>query len=381
MSKILQVENLVQEFNLTKDFLDKVKFKNGHFSLENRVVHAVNNVSFDVEQGEVFSLVGESGCGKSTTARTIIKLIEPKSGKIIFDGRDITRLKPQEMRPIRREMQMIFQDPYASLNPRQKIMEILTDPMLFHKLCSSKAEAQEKAIHLLERVGLSSEQANRYPHQLSGGMRQRVMIAMALACEPDILIADEPTTALDVTIQAQILELMQELQKKLGMAIIMVTHDLGVIATMCDEIIVMYGGRVCERGTADEIFYNPSHEYTKGLLRSIPSTERMKERLVPIAGNPINLLNMPAGCAFCTRCDKAMKVCLDYVPMERQVAQDHLASCWLNDLALKDKAAEMAAAGESAEAVQLATGWVKNEGGEWVFDPIVAEEGGADDEQ
>lgn len=184
MSKILQVENLVQEFNLTKDFLDKVKFKNGHFSLENRVVHAVNNVSFDVEQGEVFSLVGESGCGKSTTARTIIKLIEPKSGKIIFDGRDITRLKPQEMRPIRREMQMIFQDPYASLNPRQKIMEILTDPMLFHKLCSSKAEAQEKAIHLLERVGLSSEQANRYPHQFSGGQRQRIGIARALAVEP-----------------------------------------------------------------------------------------------------------------------------------------------------------------------------------------------------
>ena len=236
---------------------------------------------------------------------------------------------------------------------------------------------------MLTLVGVNepAKRVKQYPYELSGGMRQRVMIAMALACEPDILIADEPTTALDVTIQAQILELMQELQKKLGMAIIMVTHDLGVIATMCDEIIVMYGGRVCERGTADEIFYNPSHEYTKGLLRSIPSTERMKERLVPIAGNPINLLNMPAGCAFCTRCDKAMKVCLDYVPMERQVAQDHLASCWLNDLALKDKAAEMAAAGESAEAVQLATGWVKNEGGEWVFDPIVAEEGGADDEQ
>lgn len=201
MSKILQVENLVQEFNLTKDFLDKVKFKNGHFSLENRVVHAVNNVSFDVEEGEVFSLVGESGCGKSTTARTIIKLIEPKSGKIIFDGRDITRLKPQEMRPIRREMQMIFQDPYASLNPRQKIMEILTEPMLFHKLCSSKAEAEEKAIHLLERVGLSSEQANRYPHQFSGGQRQRIGIARALAVEPKFIIADEPVSALDVSIQ------------------------------------------------------------------------------------------------------------------------------------------------------------------------------------
>ena len=161
MSKILQVEHLVQEFNLTKDFLDKVKFKKGRFSLENQVVHAVNDVSFDVEQGEVFSLVGESGCGKSTTARTVIKLIEPKAGKITFDGRDITRLKPQEMRPVRREMQMIFQDPYASLNPRQKVMEILTEPMLFHKLCTRKAEAEEKAVNLLERVGLSSEQANR----------------------------------------------------------------------------------------------------------------------------------------------------------------------------------------------------------------------------
>ena len=172
MSKILQVENLVQEFNLTKDFLDKVKFKNGHFSLENRVVHAVNNVSFDVEEGEVFSLVGESGCGKSTTARTIIKLIEPKVRQDHIRRTRYHPAQPQEMRPIRREMQMIFQDPYASLNPRQKIMEILTEPMLFHKLCSSKAEAEEKAIHLLERVGLSSEQANRYPHQFSGGQRQ-----------------------------------------------------------------------------------------------------------------------------------------------------------------------------------------------------------------
>jgi oligopeptide transport system ATP-binding protein len=161
-------------------------------------------------------------------------------------------------------------------------------------------------------------------------MRQRVMIAMALACEPDVLIADEPTTALDVTIQAQILELMQDLQKKMGMAIIMVTHDLGVIASMCDEIIVMYGGRVCERGTADDIFYEPAHEYTKGLLRSIPTVENNKERLVPIGGTPINLLNMPKGCAFCTRCDSAMKICLEEVPEELRVSDTHLASCWMN---------------------------------------------------
>ena len=330
MSKILQVENLVQEFNLTKDFLDKVKFKNGHFSLENRVVHAVNNVSFDVEEGEVFSLVGESGCGKSTTARTIIKLIEPKSGKIIFDGRDITRLKPQEMRPIRREMQMIFQDPYASLNPRQKIMEILTEPMLFHKLCSSKAEAEEKAIHLLERVGLSSEQANRYPHQFSGGMKQRVVIAIALACEPQILLADEPTTALDVTIQAQILELMNDLRHKLGMSIIMITHDLGVVAQMCEKIAVMYAGHIVEYGTTDEIFYNPQHEYTKGLINSIPKLNaEEKERLVPIEGQPVDLLNPPAGCPFAPRCKSCMKICLSKMPPKTELSDTHYTHCWL----------------------------------------------------
>ena len=257
MSKILQVENLVQEFNLTKDFLDKVKFKNGHFSLENRVVHAVNNVSFDGEEGEVFSLVGESGCGKSTTARTIIKLIEPKSGKIIFDGRDITRLKPQEMRPIRREMQMIFQDPYASLNPRQKIMEILTDPMLFHKLCSSKAEAQEKAIHLLERVGLSSEQANRYPHQFSGGQRQRIGIARALAVEPKFIIADEPVSALDVSIQAQILNILMDLKDEFHFSYLFIAHDLSVVKHISDSLGVMYLGTIVERAPKRLLFSNP----------------------------------------------------------------------------------------------------------------------------
>lgn len=359
-----------------------------YFYTEEGTVPAVDGLDFDLHKGETLAIVGESGCGKSVTSLSILRIVPTPPGKILdgeilYKGEDLLKKTEKQMRSIRgNEISMIFQEPLTSLNPVFTIGRQITDILCMHQGMKKK-EAYEKAVEMLKKVRIPSPEkvVNDYPHQLSGGMRQRVMIAMALACEPDILIADEPTTALDVTIQAQILELMQELQKKLGMAIIMVTHDLGVIATMCDEIIVMYGGRVCERGTADEIFYNPSHEYTKGLLRSIPSTERMKERLVPIAGNPINLLNMPAGCAFCTRCDKAMKVCLDYVPMERQVAQDHLASCWLNDLALKDKAAEMAAAGESAEAVQLATGWVKNEGGEWVFDPIVAEEGGADDEQ
>ena len=278
MSKILQVENLVQEFNLTKDFLDKVKFKNGHFSLENRVVHAVNNVSFDVEEGEVFSLVGESGCGKSTTARTIIKLIEPKSGKIIFDGRDITRLKPQEMRPIRREMQMIFQDPYASLNPRQKIMEILTEPMLFHKLCSSKAEAEEKAIHLLERVGLSSEQANRYPHQFSGGQRQRIGIARSLIMEPEFIIADEPISALDVSIRAQVLNLMSKLQKEHGLTYLFIAHDLSVMRFICDRIAVIHKGVIVELSETEKLFAHPLHPYTRALLSAIPMPDPESER-------------------------------------------------------------------------------------------------------
>jgi oligopeptide transport system ATP-binding protein len=219
----------------------------------------------------------------------------------------------------------------TSLNPVFTVGYQLEEAIMLHTN-KTRAQARERAIELLKLVGVNDpeKRIKQYPHEHSGGMRQRDMIAMALACEPDILIADEPTTALDVTIQAQILELMQDLQKKLGMAIIMVTHDLGVIASMCDEIIVMYGGRVCERGTADDIFYRPAHEYTKGLLRSIPRTDNMKEKLVPIGGTPINLLNMPAGCAFCPRCDAAMKICLNQVPEELRISDSHLASCWMN---------------------------------------------------
>ncbi|MBQ1603559.1 MAG: ABC transporter ATP-binding protein, partial [Oscillospiraceae bacterium] len=196
----------------------------------------------------------------------------------------------------------------------------------------NKKESWDRAVEMLRLVNVNEpeKRMKQYPFEHSGGMRQRVMIAMALACEPDILIADEPTTALDVTIQAQILELIQSLQKKLGMAVILVTHDLGVIADMCDNIVVMYGGRICERGTAREIFYNPKHEYTKGLLRSIPNVSSMKKKLVPIAGTPINMLNLPKGCAFCPRCDAAMKICLSEIPPELVINEDHKASCWMN---------------------------------------------------
>lgn len=299
-------------------------------------VCAVNGISFNLEPGKTLGIVGESGSGKSVTAYSIMQILASTGkitgGQVKYKGEDITKWNKKQMQSFRgSKCSIIFQDPMTSLNPVYTVGNQIMEAILLHTN-KTKKEAKEHAIEMLKLVGVNEPESRikQYPHELSGGMRQRVMIAMALACEPDILIADEPTTALDVTIQAQILELMQDLQKKLGMAIIMVTHDLGVIASMCDEILVMYGGRVCERGSADDIFYRPAHEYTKGLLRSIPKADNMNERLVPIGGTPINLLNMPKGCAFCPRCDKALKICLSEKPEEYRISDSHLAACWMN---------------------------------------------------
>ena len=306
------------------------------FITENGEVQAVNGVNFNLDEGRVLGIVGESGSGKSVTAYSVMQILAENgrvsAGKVLYKGEDVLKWPESKMRNFRgRCVSIIFQDPMTSLNPVFTVGNQLMEAILLHT-GKNRAQAKERALEMLTLVGINEpeKRLKQYPHELSGGMRQRVMIAMALACEPDILIADEPTTALDVTIQAQILELMQDLQKKLGMAIIMVTHDLGVIAEMCDEIIVMYGGRICERGTADEIFYNPCHEYTKGLLRSIPSAGAAKERLIPITGTPINMLNLPKGCAFCPRCDAAMKICLDEQPEEILINENHKASCWCN---------------------------------------------------
>ena len=298
-------------------------------------VKAIRDVSFSIRKGEAVGIVGESGSGKSVTSLSIMQLQHPgkvTGGQILFHGEDLLKKNKREIRKIRSsKIAMIFQDPMTSLNPVFTVGNQLKEAIELHTDRKGKA-AEERAVEMLTLVGVNEpeKRVKQYPYELSGGMRQRVMIAMALACEPDILIADEPTTALDVTIQAQILELMQDLQKKLGMAIIIVTHDLGVIADMCDEIIVMYGGRVCERGTAEDIFYRPHHEYTKGLLRSIPNVDKIGEKLIPIPGTPINLLNMPKGCAFCPRCENAMKICIEEVPQEMQMPDGHYASCWLN---------------------------------------------------
>jgi oligopeptide transport system ATP-binding protein len=328
------------------ELLLQVKDLTTSFFTDAGEVHAVNGISFNLERGKVLGIVGESGSGKSVTAYSILQILTDPGritgGQILFKGEDIVQFSEKQMRALRGDkISIIFQDPMTSLNPTFTIGNQLEEAILLHTK-RSRAEARARAVEMLSLVGVNepAKRVRQYPHELSGGMRQRVMIAMALACEPDILIADEPTTALDVTIQAQILELMQSLQKEMGMSIILITHDLGVIADMCDEIIVMYGGRLCERGTVDEIFYNPCHEYTKGLLRSIPSIAKKREPLVPIAGTPIDLLNIPKGCVFAARCDRAMKVCLTEQPEELQINDWHKASCWMNVKAVYDEAAK-----------------------------------------
>jgi oligopeptide transport system ATP-binding protein len=300
-------------------------------------VKAINDVSLTLKDGEVLGIVGESGSGKSVTAYSIMGLVADPGrivgGSVEFNGRELRGLPEREMRKLRgNEISMIFQDPMTSLNPLYTIGNQICEVILLHT-DKSKSEAKARALELLTEVGINEPERRlkQYPHELSGGMRQRVMIAMALACEPKLLIADEPTTALDVTIQAQILELMVELQEKLGMSIIVITHDLGIVAAVCSKIAVMYAGSIVEYGTADDIFYRPTHEYTKGLLNSIPKISAGDhERLQPIPGVPVDVLNLPAGCPFAPRCDSCMKVCLKRMPPVTHHTEAHYSACWLN---------------------------------------------------
>ncbi len=297
-------------------------------------VKSVNGISFDVDKGKVLGIVGESGSGKSVTAYSIMQILAHPgkivSGSIKLNGEELVGKSEKELSKIRgNKISIIFQDPMTSLNPVYTIGNQLVEAIRLHTN-RTKEEAKERAIEMLSLVGVNDpkRRMKQYPFEFSGGMLQRVMIAMALVCEPDILIADEPTTALDVTIQAQILELLKNIQKELGMAIIIITHDLGVVAQICDEVDVMYAGRIVERATVDELFYNPQHEYTKGLIKSIPKVTSEKERLIPIKGNPVDVFSLPKGCSFSPRCDACMKICMEKYPPEVTVFDTHRASCF-----------------------------------------------------
>ncbi|MEJ8554674.1 ABC transporter ATP-binding protein [Tepidibacter sp. Z1-5] len=320
-----------------KDHLLELKELRTSFFTHVGEVKAIRGVSFHLDKGEALGIVGESGSGKSVTSMSIMRLLQHPGkiigGDIIFNGENLIEKSDKEMQKIRgNDIAMIFQDPMTSLNPVYTVGNQIIEAVVKHQKIS-KAEARKKAIEMLDIVGIPSpeKRIDQYPHEFSGGMRQRAMIAMALSCEPQLLIADEPTTALDVTIQAQILELMKDLKNKLDTSIILITHDLGVVADVCSRIIVMYGGIILEEGRSEDIFYNPKHPYTLGLLKSIPklANKEDKERLIPIPGSPPDLLKPPKGCPFAARCEYAMKICIDKMPEYTYVKEDHRSMCWL----------------------------------------------------
>ncbi len=334
--------------NKNSEYVLEVEDLSVEFHTPSGVVHAVSHASFKLKAGETLGIVGESGSGKSVTANSIMRLLPDTArvtGKILFKGQDILKMKTKDFNKIRgREISMIFQDPMTSLNPLYTVGNQLEEVLKLHMGLKGEA-ATKRAIELLDMVSIPQPETRvtQYPHEFSGGMRQRVMIAMALACDPTILIADEPTTALDVTIQAQILELMKDLQKKISTSIIMITHDLGIVSDLCDRVNVMYGSQIMESGTVDDLFYRTSHPYTRGLLRCLPESVQNLEdkRLHPIMGSPVDLMMLPAGCAFSARCDDCMKLCLNRRPEPFEVNPGHTSRCWLT--ALENAAKEVQA--------------------------------------
>jgi len=300
-------------------------------------VKAVNGISYSLDRGKVLGIVGESGSGKSVSVNALMQMIESpgkiKDGSICFDDKDLLALNRKQMRKIRgKDIGMIFQDPMTSLNPVYTIGNQLSEGLRLH-MGMSRDQAKSHALEMLQLVGVNNPERRmkQYPHEFSGGMRQRAMIAMTLACKPKLLIADEPTTALDVTIQAQILDLMKELRTKINSAIILITHDLGIISDLCDDVIVMYGGKIVERGSIRDIFYRPAHPYTAGLLRCLPRLDiHDKNVLVPIEGTPVDQLSLPMGCAFAPRCENCMRICLQQQPPPFDYGEGHASACWLH---------------------------------------------------
>lgn len=321
MSQIfLKVENLVKNFPVHGGFLGQ----------EIASVKAVQDVSFEIKKGETLGLVGESGCGKSTLGRCVIRLIDASSGKIIFNDQDITYVSGDVLRSLRRKMQIIFQDPFASLNPRMSIYSIIEEPLIIHNLFPSPLDRKERILQLTELVGLRSDQLNRYPHEFSGGQRQRVGIARALAVEPELIICDEPVSALDVSIQAQVINLLMDLQQKLGLTYIFIAHDLKVVEHVSTRVAVMYLGKIVELASAEELYVNPLHPYTKALLSAIPVPDpKAKEKRIILTGDVPSPMNPPSGCHFHPRCPQAKEICSKEIPSLEEKREKHIVSCLL----------------------------------------------------
>ncbi|WP_309241909.1 ABC transporter ATP-binding protein [Brevibacillus daliensis] len=319
MGDLLVINNLKKYYPISGGVLGRTQAQ----------VKAVDDVSFTVKQGETLGLVGESGCGKSTAGRSILRLIEPTEGEILFDGKNVSAMKQDEVRRMRRDMQIIFQDPFASLNPRHNIGKILEEPLIVHGI-SSSAERKERVKRMLEVVGLSPYHATRYPHQFSGGQRQRIGIARALMLNPKLIVADEPVSALDVSVQSQVLNLMQDLQKEFGLTYVFIAHDLSVVRHISNRVGVMYLGRIAELADKDELYTNPLHPYTKALLSAVPvaDPDKKQERII-LQGDLPSPANPPSGCTFHTRCPQVMDICKQVRPENRNMGNNHLVACHL----------------------------------------------------
>ncbi|MBB6671995.1 ABC transporter ATP-binding protein [Cohnella nanjingensis] len=317
---LIEVRGLKKSFSIKKGFLGRTKYLN-----------AVDGISFAIRKGETFSLVGESGCGKSTTGRLVTRLLEPNAGEVWFDGQDISHMSYNQMRPLRKNMQMVFQDPYASLNPRMKVKDLVAEPVLIHTKLTAK-ERDKLACELLETVGLNSQHAERFAHEFSGGQRQRIGIARALSVRPSLIVADEPVSALDVSIQSQVLNLLQDLQEEYGLTYLFISHDLSVVEHISDRIGVMYLGALVETADKDALYDRPLHPYTQALLSSVPVPDPTlpKERII-LKGDLPSPVNPPSGCRFHTRCPSCMEICKQHVPAFREVEPGHEVACHLYD--------------------------------------------------
>jgi peptide/nickel transport system ATP-binding protein len=326
---LLDIRNLVKHFDISGGLLDQLRFEKGRFVRRRTTVKAVNDVTFNVKPGETFSVVGESGCGKSTLARTILGLYPPNAGQIYYRGKRIDKLTPKEILPYRAKMQMIFQDPYASLNPRMTVQRTLEEPVYFHNKSVSSTKVKDRVATVMELVGVDPKWAGRYPHEFSGGQRQRISIARALTVDPEFIVADEPVSALDVSIQAQILNLLMDAQEKRGLTYMFITHDLGVVKHISTRVAVMYLGMLCELAPAADLFQSPMHPYTQALLSAIPELGQHKPKHIKLRGEVPTPIDLPSGCVFHGRCLYAKGICSEKVPQLREVKKDHFAACFL----------------------------------------------------